>query len=195
MHRVYRTLAAGRAFNISHILVGVMRFVTAGDSYVVHHLLGTGLCCAPPTCVVNHQHALSVHNVALCRLGGAQDDFACSLWTTREMVSNAVLSVSVSQSWTVGCMFTKNVKKHNFQGFLNFSDQIKDPGFWYDIITHDIMTSKFNNVIWVHGSKGKTFERFCCCINSCLNIPILPMGILDFCKQKLSAPPMVPMYI
>ncbi len=26
------------------------------------------------------------------------------------------------------------------------------------------------------------------------NIPILPVGILDFCKQKLLAPPMKPMY-
>ncbi len=27
------------------------------------------------------------------------------------------------------------------------------------------------------------------------NIPILPIGKLDFCKQKLSAPPVVPMYL
>ncbi len=27
------------------------------------------------------------------------------------------------------------------------------------------------------------------------NIPILPVGILDFCKQKLMAIPMVPMYM
>ncbi len=30
--------------------------------------------------------------------------------------------------------------------------------------------------------------------HSTINIPIMPLGILDFCKQKLSAPSMVPMY-
>ncbi len=56
--------------------------------------MGTGLRCAPPTCVVNHQHALSVHNVALCRLGGAQDDFACSLLTFFDGVQCIVVSLS-----------------------------------------------------------------------------------------------------
>ena len=32
--------------------------------------------------VVLYRHTLSVHNVALYQLGGAQDGFACSLWTT-----------------------------------------------------------------------------------------------------------------
>ncbi len=29
------------------------------DSYVAHHPVGTGLCCAPQTCVVHHRAALS----------------------------------------------------------------------------------------------------------------------------------------
>ncbi len=33
---------------------------------------------------------IKVHIVALYQLGGAQDDFACSLWTTREMVHNTM---------------------------------------------------------------------------------------------------------
>ena len=71
----------------------------------------TNLRCAPlctrGTCV--HQmstqikvhnvvlYTLVVHNLVLYLLGGAQDNFACSLRTIREMVYNAVLSVSISQ--------------------------------------------------------------------------------------------------
>ncbi len=40
-------------------------------------------------------YTLVVHSIALYWLGGAQDDFACLLRTNREMVYNAVLSVSV----------------------------------------------------------------------------------------------------
>ncbi len=40
-------------------------------------------------------YTLVVHKVALYQLGGAQNDFACSL-STFFMVYNAVLSVSVS---------------------------------------------------------------------------------------------------
>ena len=91
----------------------------------MHHLVGTGLRCAPPTwvvaCVVHHgviyfmfdnEHAnqgshcssvpmytLVVHNISLYQLGSAQDDFACS-FINFLMVYNAVLSVSV------GCFFT-----------------------------------------------------------------------------------------
>ncbi len=38
------------------------------ESYVVHHLVGTGLYCAPPTCVVHHRAALCtmVHKGDLC---------------------------------------------------------------------------------------------------------------------------------
>ena len=46
------------------------------------------LCSSVP------MYTLVVHSVALYRLGGAQDDFACLL-TTFLMVYNAVLSVSV----------------------------------------------------------------------------------------------------
>ena len=42
-------------------------------------------------------YTLVVHKVALYQLGGAQDDFACSL-SIFLMVYNAVLSVSVSVS-------------------------------------------------------------------------------------------------
>ncbi len=28
------------------------------ETYVVHHLVSTGLCCAPSTCIVHHQPAL-----------------------------------------------------------------------------------------------------------------------------------------
>ena len=28
------------------------------ETYIVHHLVGTGLCCAPPTCVVHHRAVL-----------------------------------------------------------------------------------------------------------------------------------------
>ena len=41
-------------------------------------------------------YTLVLHNVALYQLGGAQDDFACSLSNFFLMVYNAVLSVSVS---------------------------------------------------------------------------------------------------
>ena len=47
-------------------------------------------CSSVPT------YTLVVHNVALYGLGGAQDYFACSLRTTREMVYNMMLSVSVA---------------------------------------------------------------------------------------------------
>ena len=40
-------------------------------------------------------YTLVVQKIALYRSGGAQAVFACSLWTTREMMYNAVLSVSV----------------------------------------------------------------------------------------------------
>ena len=68
-------------------------------SYIVHHFVGTWLCCAPSTCVVHHRPVLCtmtqctkcsfvwtytfvVHNVALYWLGGAHDDFSCSLSAT-----------------------------------------------------------------------------------------------------------------
>ncbi len=28
------------------------------ETYIVHHFMGTGLCCAPVTCIVHHQPAL-----------------------------------------------------------------------------------------------------------------------------------------
>ena len=40
-------------------------------------------------------YTLVVHSVALYRLGGTQDDFACLLWITREMVHNTMLWFSV----------------------------------------------------------------------------------------------------
>ena len=30
------------------------------ETYVVHHFVGTGLCCAPPTCIVHHWPAFSL---------------------------------------------------------------------------------------------------------------------------------------
>ena len=41
-------------------------------------------CSSVPT------HTLVVHNVALSGLGGAQNDSACLLWTTRKMVHNTM---------------------------------------------------------------------------------------------------------
>ena len=40
------------------------------ETYVVHHLVGTGLRCAPPTCIVHHRPALCimVHKGDLCML-------------------------------------------------------------------------------------------------------------------------------
>ena len=35
-----------------------------------------------------------MHNVAFRRLGGAQDDFACLLWTTLDGVQYSVVSIS-----------------------------------------------------------------------------------------------------
>ncbi len=59
----------------------------------MHHLVSTGLRCAPSNCVDLHNIAILsiVHNVALYRLGGAQYDFACLL-SNFLMVYNAVLS-------------------------------------------------------------------------------------------------------
>ncbi len=51
----------------ARLCVHVLGFVSAMlcttswvQDYVVHHLVGTGLCCAPPTCVV-HQPTCVVH--------------------------------------------------------------------------------------------------------------------------------------
>ncbi len=43
-------------------------------------------------------------------------------------------------------------------------------------------------------SKSPQWDRQAMKCNLFLNIPILPIGILDFCKQKLLARPMVPVY-
>ena len=52
------------------------------ETYVVHHLVSTGLLCAPSTCVrqmwglpltSGANDRLVVHNIALYRLGGAQE--------------------------------------------------------------------------------------------------------------------------
>ena len=74
----------------------------------MHHFVGPGLHCAPPTCiVVDNEHAnqgsrcssaptyaLVVHNVAFYRLGGAQDDFACLLSNFFYGVPCSVVSLS-----------------------------------------------------------------------------------------------------
>ncbi len=47
-------------------------------------------------CLTPNMEIKVVHNVALYRLGGAQDNFACSLRTTCEIVYNMMMWVSVS---------------------------------------------------------------------------------------------------
>ncbi len=61
----------------------------------MHHLVGTGLCCAPPTCVVHHQPAFNgdvcpsdegVASTFFCtdvRFGSAQLSFVPIMWCTR----------------------------------------------------------------------------------------------------------------
>ena len=72
----------------------------------MHHLLSTGLHCAPLTYIVHPQAALCTmvhkrdlcpleagvaHNVALYQLGGAQDDFAWSELISRKMTNDGEL--------------------------------------------------------------------------------------------------------
>ena len=80
------------------------------ETYVVHHLVRTGLRCAPLTCIVHYGGALctTVHkgdlcpwergvapNICLYWLGGARVHFACLFWTNHEMVHNTMLSVKL----------------------------------------------------------------------------------------------------
>ena len=46
------------AFLGSYASPSVCPSVWVCESYIAHHLVGTGLCCKPPTCVVHHRPAL-----------------------------------------------------------------------------------------------------------------------------------------
>ena len=41
------------AGEIIRLLASVHLSVWVCETYVVHHVMGTGLCCAPPTCIVH----------------------------------------------------------------------------------------------------------------------------------------------
>ena len=88
------------------------------ESYVVHHrpvLCTTGLHCAPKYSIsmFDNEHAnqglqcssvliytLVVHNIALYRLRGAQDDFACSLSTSLFIIYSCLSYLSCClNSW------------------------------------------------------------------------------------------------
>ena len=76
-------------FHDESLVITVFHWLWVCETYVVHHLNGTGLHCASPTCVVHHRpwlcimvqrssqcssvltHTLVVHNIALYWLGGA----------------------------------------------------------------------------------------------------------------------------
>ncbi len=72
------------------------RWCTSMDVYKVYSIFVVDnklTCCKSRFCSSVLTDILVVHNVALYLLGGAQDYFAWSLRTTREMVYNAVLLV------------------------------------------------------------------------------------------------------
>ena len=52
------------------------------ETYIVHHFLETGPCCAPPTCIVHHRPVLCniVHKGDLCL---SQHSFVLIRWCTR----------------------------------------------------------------------------------------------------------------
>ena len=65
-------------------------------------------------------YTLVVHNTALYRLGGAQDNFTCSLRTIRKMVYNAVLSVSKHLFFTTFEKFVSVMSNYRAQNFDQF---------------------------------------------------------------------------
>ena len=79
---------------------GLGLFVCVGvwvcETYVVHYLNGTGLCCAPPTCVVHHWPVLCTmeHKGDLCRVFGASGLTAnIHRWCTRARTYNMIFFV------------------------------------------------------------------------------------------------------
>ncbi len=106
---------------VKHLVSSAHPSVWFCESYIVHHLVSTGLCCALPTCVVHHgaqweplflrsifvvdnkhtnqgsqyssipTYTLVVYNVALYRLGGAH-------WRFCMFVINFFDGVQCSQS-------------------------------------------------------------------------------------------------
>ena len=79
--------------SVVEVIESVFLFFWVCGTYVVHHFNGLELPCAPSTCIVHHRPALCtmvhrgdlllynihlvVHNIALSRSGGTQDNFAC----------------------------------------------------------------------------------------------------------------------
>ena len=65
---------------IIHLVVCIHLLLWVCETYVGHYLNGTGLHCAPPTCVVHNmtngaQCGSVLHNVALYQRSGAQRSF------------------------------------------------------------------------------------------------------------------------
>ncbi len=74
--------------NVIELVPSVCLCVWVCESYVVHHLVSTGLHCAPPTCVMHHQHV----------------SYMCAPWCTRgpfvgvgPNIVQCAVSVSVCQ--------------------------------------------------------------------------------------------------
>ena len=71
---------SGRGYKNGAVCVSVW----VCESYVVHHLVGRGLHCAPPGCVVHHRAALGttgLHCAPLCTRGTKVScAFMCKVW-------------------------------------------------------------------------------------------------------------------
>ena len=61
---IYSSLVSGRCYKNSPVCVSVWVCWT----YVVHHIVGKGLHCAPPTCIVHHQPCIVHHWPMLCTM-------------------------------------------------------------------------------------------------------------------------------
>ena len=70
---VITSCVSGQGNRIGHICGGS---VWVCESQVVHHLVDTGLCCAPPNCIVHHQAALCTMGPMSMRSGGHPRHFS-----------------------------------------------------------------------------------------------------------------------